>query len=234
MRSVLIIFILSFVCCVYGYGQVKTDTTAIVLTDSSKQEPVVPVRVKKKKRGKRPPVVYFHAIGGVGLALAFSEDIEEIFDNQLDLKGSLIGQYGARFGIGNIAQFQYFRSDGSHNLTANRARLELDFNTEEYMVKFNPKVWEWFTRGSGESVLYIVAGLGELDWVDDSDDGFFGEIFSLGVEYAFVREAVSASVGLKRKQLNIDTIILSNELFDFDAKGSQWVMDLTIGIGFGK
>jgi|GEM_PF-5226800 len=230
---IVIVGLMVFVCSGELTGQINADSSAVALPDSTNLKPASQITKKRKKRGPRLPFIYFHAFGGFGMALAFSEDIEEIFDNQLDLKGSLIGQYGARAGISNVAQFQFFRSDGDHNLTRDRARLKLDFNTEEYLLKVNPEVWDWFRR-KREATIFLVAGYGDLEWIDEDDDGFFGTMFTLGAELVFITENVTMSIGLKRKQLTMDTITLSEELFEFDAKGSQWVLDMTLGLGFGR
>ncbi|MGH1364710.1 MAG: hypothetical protein ACRBF0_14200 [Calditrichia bacterium] len=208
-------------------GETKSDSSQTAVPEQQ-----VPV-VKRKKRRYKPPFVYVHALGGMGFSHLRSSDVEDIFDNQLDILSSLVFQWGGRAGFSNIAQIQYMKAKGTHKLDSKRVEVDLDYRTEEYLIKINPRVWQWFKSGN-ETTLFLVAGIGDVNWLDEVEDGFKGDTETFGVEMTTFMSNYSITFGFKRKTVTFTAITLTGVALDFDAEGSQWVLDMTFGFGFGR
>jgi hypothetical protein len=190
-----------------------------------------------------PELAYLHGAIGVGIAVLNSSDVQNYIDDKLGLNYDITNvgvdfAYSLRFGVRNLAQFEYRLERGvGHKLfydggSLNSSEIEMDVDSDEWLVKGNP----FFALYDDPSVsTFLVFGKGTAEYLDPLGEGFSdGTKTIFGLEITKMYNYYGFSVSVERHSLTFDRAVIGGELDtsrSWDA--SWWIIQGSLSAGIG-
>ena len=185
-----------------------------------------------------PPVLaYLHIYGGMGFSYVSASEINALLGDDFGIGiGLPTWAWGFIGGYKNIVQVEYNNGISDHNFNKNSIIadvpsevIEMDYNTTDWHFKFNPLFWNM----EPNSAIYLIYGMGDVEWKDTNNDGFTGTSQIFGLEYANITKYVSWSVSFKRYGITFDETRLFNIPFDVKTEASDYILEFKGGVGLG-
>ena len=188
------------------------------------------------------PLIYAHLFGGAGFSYLSSSDVETVIGDDFGIGiGIPTWSYGIRGGYRHIFQVEYNVGKSDHDFNNNsivedipNEVISMDYSTNEIQFKLNPFFWKEQKMSEGKSkAFFLVYGFGDVEWTDDSDDGFSGTSTIIGLEYFKYSKYVSGSVSFKHYGIVFDETTIGGVSSDKDINASDFILEIKVGIGFG-
>ena len=114
----------------------------------------------------------------------------------------------------------------------NLEELEMNIDSDEWLLKFNP-FFPWIEDKS--MAVFLMYGQGDAEYLDDLGDGFYGgDKTLLGVEISKLFKNYMAGVSLERHSMTFDRYVTYPDVLtgeEFDA--SYWLIQGSLSVGFG-
>ena len=183
------------------------------------------------------PLLYLHLYGGTGFSFLSSSDIKSLLGNDFGIGiGLPTWSWGVVGGYKNILQIEYNNGISDHDFNNNSIIksipskvIKMDYNTTDWQFKLNPLFWNM----TKNKAFFLIIGSGDVEWRDESNDGFTGTSQIFGLEYAKISRYLSWSVSFKRYGTTFQKTILFNIPFNIETEASDYILEFKIGFGYG-
>jgi hypothetical protein len=194
-----------------------------------------------------PEIAYVHGGAGLGLSVFSSDDIRSMTgDFKIDV-WDFASSWNLVSGFRNILQFElrwghsghkFWTSDIGYSLssgmTYKETDINMDFNFDDKVLKFNPIFW---VPGLDSSLAFFVLwGKSRVEYLDETRDGFKGDGDILGFEVAKISRCISYSGCVKYTTIKFDRgnffhiPVQFNRVFE--ASHVEIVFNIQFGFGY--
>lgn len=237
--SAIVFAIIVTLVVVIGGTEGFAESNGPLLIDDPSPEDLV---VSETAQLPTVPLVYAHVFGGAGFSYLSASDVESVIGEDFGIGiGLPTWSYGVRSGYRNIFQIEYNFGQSDHDFNNNSIVedvpdevIAMDYSTNEIHFKFNPVFWIEGLISDGKPIaFFLVYGFGDVEWIDENDDGFSGTSTVMGLEYTEFTKNVSYSISFKHYGIEFEETTLAGIPFEHSIDASDYILEFKIGIGLG-
>ena len=211
--------------------------SSLAVTDS------VTTTQQRASRKEQPlPRFYAHIFGGVGFSFLGAKEISRLLGDEFGIGiGLPAWSYGVRGGLGKFFQVEYNIGESAHDFNNNSIVpgipsevIKMDYDTKDVQFKVNIAFWDNTRNRAGRAqVFFLLAGFGDVEWRDETGDGFKGRSNVFGIEYGVLSKNATFSASFKRYGITFEETTLLGTVFDVETDASDWIMEMKVGFGLG-
>ncbi len=189
------------------------------------------------------PSVYIQVGADVGVGLLLSPEIKGLLNDDFGLGLGFHKAAVAVIGYQHYAQVEFRYGDSGHTMNNNQfvkgdlqtvEQIPMDYDYTEFVAKVNPLFGK-----KRSSTIFLLAGIGHVEYFDTEGDGFTGSSLVFGIEV--VQSLVTSKsklvkslvFGYRRQQITFETIQFFNIPLSTDIAANNNIIYVGGRIGLG-